>query len=328
MTGKTIKIFLVDGTPNDILTAEILNWTGKIVIAPRSQLAQLAKRNEARRTGVYILSGDDPEKPTKERIYVGESDNVFNRLTQHNIDEKKDFWTKTALIISKDENLTKAHVRYLESQLLQLAKQAGRVTLANGTEPDVAGLPESDIADMDFFLSQAQILLPVLGFSFALPVPTPASLKKEDQEDYIQDISPVFYMSLFREGISAKAQEINNEFVILKDSLARKDEVESCPPRAKTLREQLITDGKLVHDENSLHLRFTENVSFSSPSTAAAVISGSSINGRSVWKVEGTDQTYANWQETKIEEVRKEVGKEVQMSLIESLEYMKQMNNK
>jgi hypothetical protein len=311
MTGKTIKIFLVDGTPNDILTAEIINWTGKIVIAPRSQLAQLAKRDEARRTGVYILSGDDPEKPTKECIYIGESDNVFNRLTQHNIDEKKDFWIKTVLIISKDGNLTKAHVRYLESKLIQLAKQAGRVTLANGTEPDVAGLPESDIADMDFFLSQVQILLPVLGFSFALPVPTPASLKKEDNEDYIQDMSPVFSMIVLRE-IYAKAQEINNEFVILKDSLARKEEVDSCGTKAKTLREQLMTDGKLVPDENSLYLRFTENVSFSSPSTAAAVISGSSINGRHIWKVEGTDQTYANWQEEKI--------KTVQINLFDILE--------
>ncbi|MGB7443946.1 MAG: GIY-YIG nuclease family protein [Coleofasciculaceae cyanobacterium] len=299
MTGRTIRIFLIDGTPNDILTAEIINWTGKIIIAPRSQLAQLARRDEVKRTGVYILAGEDADKPNQECIYLGESDNVFKRLTDHNKKEDKDFWVKTAVIISKDENLTKAHVRYLESKLIQLAKQAGIVNLVNGTEPEIVGLPESDIADMNFFLSQVQILLPVLGFSFSLPVPTPESLNEEESESSIKDISPVFYMSMSREEISAKAQEINGEFVILKDSQARQDEADSCPTIAKNQREQLKINGKLINEDT--YLRFTENVSFSSPSTAAAVISGSSRNGRETWKVEKTNQTYKDWQQEKID---------------------------
>lgn len=52
MKGKTIRIYLVDGEPTGILTAEIINWTGKVLVAPRSQLADLAKRPEVKRTGV------------------------------------------------------------------------------------------------------------------------------------------------------------------------------------------------------------------------------------------------------------------------------------
>ncbi|MEL6164777.1 MAG: GIY-YIG nuclease family protein, partial [Cyanobacteria bacterium J06628_3] len=173
MKGKTIRIFLVEGTPNSILTAEIINWTGKVIVAPRSQLPELATRNEAKRTGVYILAGEDPENSIKERIYIGESDNVFKRLTDHNKDDNKEFWTRTVLIISKDENLTKSHIRYLESKLIQLAQQARRGTINNSTAPETPSLPESDTADMEFFLSQVQMLLPVLGFTFALPVPNP-----------------------------------------------------------------------------------------------------------------------------------------------------------
>src|SRR3954463_3936473 len=115
MNGRTIRIYLVDGVPNGILTAEIINWTGKVVVAPRAQLDQLASRPEARRTGLYLLIGTDPESPTRDLVYVGEGDSVFERLLKHNRDEGKDFWSQTVLVISKDENLTKSHVRYLES---------------------------------------------------------------------------------------------------------------------------------------------------------------------------------------------------------------------
>ena len=80
MNGKTIRIHLVNGSQSDILTAEIINWTGKVIVAPRAMLADLAKREEVKRTGVYCLLGPDPENPTRDSIYIGEGDNVFKRL--------------------------------------------------------------------------------------------------------------------------------------------------------------------------------------------------------------------------------------------------------
>jgi hypothetical protein len=114
MQGRTVRLFLVDGTPTGLITGEIMNWTGHILIAPRSRIGEALRREEASRTGVYFLVGDDPDQPTKTRVYIGEGDSVSNRIKNHVKDESKDFWTKVCLVTSKDTNLTKAHARYLE----------------------------------------------------------------------------------------------------------------------------------------------------------------------------------------------------------------------
>lgn len=279
MNGKTIRIYLAQGEPNGVMTAEIINWTGKVIVAPRSRLSELARRGEAKRAGVYVLTGDDPDTLSRKKVYVGESDNVFSRLVQHEGDESKDFWTDTALILSKDENLTKSHIRYLESRMIQMISNARRASLANGTNPDLRALPESDVADMEFFLTQVQMLMPVLGFSFTQPPPTQASeaisvtggAKVNDQETSVE-----FYMNPV--GTKATAQEINGEFVVLKGSTARKENVAGVT--YKPLRDQLIQDEKLVSDEHSDFFVFVEDVSFSSPSAAAAVVYGGNQNGR------------------------------------------------
>jgi len=90
MTGKTIRIFLADGEPTGVLLAEFSNWTGKVLVAPRSQFDQLGKRNEGRRTGVYLLVGPDPDDPSRALAYIGEGDNVLKRLLRHNKSEAKD----------------------------------------------------------------------------------------------------------------------------------------------------------------------------------------------------------------------------------------------
>lgn len=120
--GKTLRIYLVDGAPAGMLTAEIMNWTGKVIVFARSQLGDAAKRDEVHRTGVYFLGGTDPENPLRDWVYVGEADDVLKRLAIHSRDERRDFWERTVVVVSKDENLTKAHVRYLESRLIHLAR--------------------------------------------------------------------------------------------------------------------------------------------------------------------------------------------------------------
>ena len=207
--GKTLKLFLVDSSPNGILTAEIMNWTGRFTVAPRTQLADLAQRDELKRTGVYVLAGQNPKDPTQETVYIGESDNTWKRLIQHNSDTSKDFWSKTIVITSKDENITKAHGRYLESRLIQIANQAQRAQVINGTNPEITSLPEPDIADMEYFLAQIQMILPVLGFTFAIPLPKINVTQNSEGSD---NVSPVFHFNYA--GSNAEAQEVNDEFII------------------------------------------------------------------------------------------------------------------
>jgi hypothetical protein len=168
LAGRTIKLFLVDGVPDGMRTAEIMSWTGHVLFAPRSSIAALLARPEVKKTGAYLLIGPDPEDADQTMVYVGEGDNVGVRLSSHNKDADKEFWEHACVITSKDLNLTKAHVRYLESKLIKIVGREGRATLANKSDPDFDLLPESDLADMDDFIVRLQILLPVLGADFVL----------------------------------------------------------------------------------------------------------------------------------------------------------------
>jgi hypothetical protein len=291
MTGKTIRLYLVDGTPTGVLTAEIMNWTGKIIVAPRSQLADLLRRPEVKRTGVYFLVGADPKDPNRDHVYVGEADSVLTRLVIHDKDETKDFWTRTVVVISKDENLTKSHGRYLESRLIEITRRANRAGLANGTNPETNPLPEPDVADMEFFIQQVQMVLPVLGFSFLQPKPL------QGPELRGPDESTRFVMRDV--GTDAHAIELAGEFVVLKGSTARKQGVESWTSY-HALRDRLVREGKLIDSPDPDYFVFAEDVAFGSPSAGAAVVAARNTNGREKWRVEGDGQTYGEWHEAKL----------------------------
>src|ERR1700722_702301 len=139
--GKSIRIFLVDGSPTGLRTAEIPNWTGHVLVAPRIRIQEALLRPEATKTGVYLLVGEEAGRPI---VYVGEGDSIADRIRIHAKDADKEFWERVCLITSKDVNLTKAHVRYLESRLVKIIKEAGRGTVTNGNEPAVKLLPEAD----------------------------------------------------------------------------------------------------------------------------------------------------------------------------------------
>jgi hypothetical protein len=307
--GRSIRLFLVDGTPNGLLTAEIMNWTGHVLTGPRSKLSELVKRPEVARTGVYFLVGPDPNNSLRPLVYIGESDDVGKRLKQHNRPEDqggKDFWEKVCLITSKDQNLTKAHVKYLESMLIRIASQVGRCKLINGTSHDYINLPESDQADMSFFVEQIRTIMPVLGYDFLRDTTRPSAPARESVRPATE--SPLFVLELPKYKIRATAKEIDGEFFVLKGSRAR--ETWAGTHRGyMNLYKQLCEDGALVPGEDGL-LVYADDQAFSSPSAAAAVTSGRSANGRTSWVVEGTNQTYGDWQAQQVgeEDPEPEVG--------------------
>ena len=308
--GRSIRLFLVDGTPNGLLTAEIMNWTGHVLTGPRSKLAELVQRPECGRTGVYFLVGPDPENNLRFKVYIGESDDVAKRLKQHNRPEAsegtaggKDFWEKVCLVTSKDQNLTKTHVKYLESLLISIANQVGRCELLNGTAHDYGNLPESDRADMAFFLEQIRTVLPVLGFDFLRELSKPSAAVSTSLVAQVSS-SPRFNLEVPRYGISAQGQEIDGEFFVLKGSKARVEWV-GTERGYQGLFKQLVAERLLVA-QGSDNLVFSDDYAFSSPSAAAAVVCGRSANGRTSWVVEGTGQTYAAWQDQQLNSVTPE----------------------
>jgi hypothetical protein len=177
LPGRSIRLFLADGIPQGLIVAEVGNWTGKALAAPRSRMAELLRRAEASRTGLYVLMGPDPDKVDGVLAYTGEADNVASRLRNHPRLEDKDFFDRLVIIVSSDDNLTKGHVRYIESQLIRIVREAGSVALTNDTHPDFHRLPEADRADMDTFVAQLRVVLPILGcdlFRRTVPVRTPS----------------------------------------------------------------------------------------------------------------------------------------------------------
>lgn len=302
--GKSVRLFLADGTPGGLLTAEIMNWTGHVVAAPRSDLAALLKRPEATRTGIYILLGDDPDSLGGQMAYIGEGDDVSKRLYQHARSEDqngKDFWDRAIVLTSKDSNLTKAHARYLESRLITLALQAGRARLTNGTAPPPIVLPEADVSDMEYFIEQAKIVLPVLGVNvFRSPravSTTPRSTAPEPRTD-----SPLFEMNLKKSGITATAQEVDGEFTVLEGSSARLAWTGVEGHSYTGLRSKLEQDGTLVPTPDGSAMRFSRDHVFASPSAAAAIVAGRSANGRTEWVVQGGRRTYGQWETEGVEE--------------------------
>lgn len=299
--GKSIKLFLADGSINGILTAEIINWTGHVLSAPRTKLSELIQREECARTGVYFLVGYDPEKLLPS-VYIGESDDVANRLKQHNRTEEaggKDFWDKVCLVTGKDQNITKTHIKYLESRLIDIAKRSGQCLLMNSTAHNYNRLPESDTADMEYFLEQIQVVLPALGFTFLKEIkhPSEKALTNHPPTSSNHTIIPEADFYLSSRDIDAKAKVIDGEFYVLKGSQVRKGVSQANHSYMKNLRPQLF-ENNIIDSQSFI---FTQDYLFSSPSAAGAVILGRASNGRKEWKNTATNMTYEEWQQNQVD---------------------------
>jgi hypothetical protein len=270
MTSATIKLFIPRGDAKSLRTAEISNWTGKAVAAPRTELDELLAREELEKAGIYILTGSDPTTNAP-RAYIGEAEVIRERLRQH---KSKEFWVSAIVFVSKDENLTKAHVRYLESRLLSEAARVNRFRLEQN-QSGGSKLPESDREDMEVFLSRIRQLLPVLGSDILSPI---------SQPDTTAQRGGVLHCRM--KGAEGRGQRTQNGFVVFSGSTAVLEERPSMEkyPYVMAQRKQLIAEGTLIEKES--FLLFTKDTEFSSPSAAAAVIHGGSANELIAWKTE------------------------------------------
>jgi hypothetical protein len=268
MATATIKIFLACGDPKRLRTAELSNWTGKAVAGPRSEFEGLLAREESEKSGVYFLTGNDPESG-KPAIYIGEAESIRDRVKSH---LEKDFWNQAIYFVSKDENLTKAHIRYLEGKLIDKARSAGRALVTNG-QSSGSKLPESDREDMEVFLEKNNQLLPVLGVELLVPLSSQPAGAAE-KELLLCEIK----------GLKAKGHLIPNGFLVLKGSEAVLQERASSQkyPWARNMRQRLKEDSVLVAQQD--RLAFERDAEFSSPSAAAAVVHGGHANGLTAWK--------------------------------------------
>lgn len=264
--GTSIRIFLADGIADGVWVVEKSNWTGKALMAPRTRYPRLRARPDLDGPGVYLLVGPTESGLLPSRVYIGETDDLPGRLDSHN--KNKGFWNRAIVFTSKDENLNKAHIRYLEARLIELAGSAKRAEIDNGNAGSRPPLSEADSAEAEAFLTEMLLIYPVLGVQ--------VFQKAEEQ--------PSSSVRLRLSGKDAKAEgtETADGFVVYEGSLARADSVPSIHAYGAQLRAAMAEKGLFV--EAGKHLRLTEDYVFASPSTAAMVMLGKPANGRIEWK--------------------------------------------
>ena len=292
--SQSLELFYIDGDPDGMVTAELYNWTGHVLIAPRTQLVDALKRAEPKCTGVYLLLGEKDGEPF---AYIGESDDVGTRLKTHDV--KKDWWNSVLFITTAGDKLNKAHVRFLEARLISEARRIGRVELDNNTTPPVPSLSEADIAKMEAFLENLLTVLPAVRVDMFIERTRPA-VQATNIAITAQPISGKnahrFVLENRKHDLRASAILNNGEFVVEKGSLCRF---------------QWESKAAIIHSYSQLHAQlkragilreegtrcvFTENYAFQSPSAAAAVINGRPSNGTTEWRHEGSGETYKEWE--------------------------------
>lgn len=265
----TISLFLVEGDPSGIICAYLSNWTGQCIKIPRNLLDKAKNREEINSMGIYFLFGYSEENPDDRIVYIGEADNVYRRLVQHAKDEEKLFWTEAIAFTSKDDFLTKGHIKYLEHELISISKVSSNFTVYNKNNATKSNLPEMAVADMQTYLDNVKIILPALGYDLLSEI---TSKKKENKYTY----------HLEQSGLKAKGVYTNTGFTVLEGSEAALSVRESLTIGCKNRRNTLMEKGILKEEDGKL--LFTRNYEFTSPSTAAAIIVGYAINGRQSWK--------------------------------------------
>lgn len=266
--SKTIQMFIFDGNPNGRIMCELSNWNGRVYKISRNELLEFSKRIDSENTGVYFLLGKNENNI--DTVYIGEAEKMLYRLKQHLKDTE--YWNDCIAVISKDNLLNKAHVKYLENKFYLLAKEAGRAIVINNNTPTCSSISEYDEAMLQEFISNTKLLVNTLGYKIFDTIED-SSMKRKNNQIY-------FYTKSSR-GANATGIVVADGFAVLKGSFIATSTVPSMSANLIQLRNNLI-EKEIINAD----FQFKKDYIFTSPSLAAAVVLGRNANGRTEWKTE------------------------------------------
>jgi hypothetical protein len=283
--ARTVELFFVDGRPDGMLTAEIFNWTGHVLMAPRTQIQNALDRPQASYTGVYLLLG---EKDGELTAYIGEAQDVAIRVRTH--DARLDWWNRAIIITSVNDRLTGPHAQYLRSRLVATTRASGRVKLDHATTPVPPKLSEAAQANMEAFLDQLMFVLQALRID-----PFVESILEETELP--QPELPVFELKRQKPKLYATGRPVGvgKQFVVFAGSQARKN-WKGKPLHNRSYRQlyrELIQRGLL--QERDEHRVFVSDYTFDSYSAAAAIVVGNSASGPREWRLKSKGTTLGQW---------------------------------
>ncbi|WP_294464009.1 GIY-YIG nuclease family protein [uncultured Anaerofustis sp.] len=264
MFNKSVNILMFDGNPKGIVMCELSNWNGRVYKFSRTHLKEFLKRDDSEYTGVYFLFGKDDMN--NDTVYVGEAEQISNRINQHLKD--KDYWTEVIVLLSKDNYLNKAHVKYLEHSFYKKAKDEDRAKLINNTVPTKSSVSEYDESMLKEFFDNSLLLISLLGKKVFEHIADEITTINNESMMYIKAIR----------GADAMGMLTSDGFVVFKDSQIASDTTKSISYSLLNLRNKLIEE-KVIVD-----YKFTKDYLFTSPSLAAAIVMGRNANGRTEWR--------------------------------------------
>ncbi len=294
--GRSLELYYIDGRPDGMVTAELFNWTGHVLLFPRTQLSGALARAEASYAGIYLLLGDQNGEPF---AYIGEGEDIGARIRQHDV--KKEWWTSAVLVTASANKLNKAHVRYLEARLISHAKNIGHTPLDNLTAPVLPSLSEADIAKMEAFLENLLIVLPAVRVDMfiqraraARPTASTALARTITALQQTGTGGTRFVLESRKHGLRASALLTDGEFVVEAGSMSRFEWTGLDHHTYASLYAELRRSGVLTED--GAHCVFAQDYAFRSPSAAAAAVNGRASNGQIDWRTADGGLTYKDWE--------------------------------
>lgn len=266
--GKSIELFLANGTADSLITAELSNWNGKAIKIPRIEVSD-CKRDDIKGAGVYFLFCK--EEDDSDSVYIGESETIQERLNQHirdyNADKEKFYWTTAVIFLGRD--LNKALIRYLEDRFVQIARESKRYKVLTKNTYGKTIMKESQTAAMEEFIDNVRILINALGYKVLEPT------VHNDPNSTVND--EALFLNLG--NASGKGMLTTEGFVLFAGAvLNEKTSGKSLSKGAATLRKKHLASNK-VKDFVT-----TEDILFSSSSAAADFVTGYSVSGPATWK--------------------------------------------
>ena len=279
--GKSINLFLMDGTPNGRIKCTLANWTGVAYKIPRTELDKCRDRADLSQSGVYFLFGTSEE--TEENVvYVGQAgvrkngEGILCRLIEHKRNPDKDYWTEAVVFTTSNNSFGPTEISYLENKFCGLAVDAQRYTVKNGNDPTSGNITEEKECELEEFIDYAKIVMGALGYKLFEPL-TEKTKVVAVEEPFEKEVILFLKRKSSKSGIviEARCKQTNEGFVVLKGSIIETIDSQAIPNTIKERREKAEID-----EEGILQ----EDVLFKSPSYAASFVIGGHVNGLTEWK--------------------------------------------
>ena len=280
--GKSITLFLMDGSAAGRIKCTLANWTGVAYKIPRTELDNCRERSDLKQSGVYFLFGTSDDTG-KNVVYIGQAgarkkgEGILSRLQEHKRNPDKDYWTEAVIFTTSNDSSGATEISYLENRFCNMAIEAKRYVVKNGNDPAPGHITEEKESELEEFIDNSRIIMGTLGHRVFEPLVDDMDSNFQD-EAMDNDEQLLFFKIKPRKSkleIKASGKQTDEGIVVLKGSMISTTEKENLSLKVKEARKKALIDENGILQEDTL---------FHSPSFAAAFVVGRTYRGNKAWK--------------------------------------------